>query len=190
MRFKLKTVNKFRKSIFDSRGWWGVVNEGWDIPKVFYPLFKSFLPLTCLKKIFNWTNDIVLSIDHRRFGNIEKRLKLFSENWTFIFLVNILSILGSLYFSDVGAEKNCNFTNSSLMFIFIFGNVIHDVFTLMETIRRWDFEYFDLSWIHFFLMWHSKYVSIPRWYFQIFHFHSINDYRIDIQTEDNTQNRG
>ena len=129
-----------------------VLGCGWRMrdSKSFLPHVKSFFPLTLFKKkIWNWTNDIVLNIDDRRFGNIEKRLKLFSENWTFIFLVNILSILGSLYFSDVGAEKNCNFTNSSLMFIFIFGNVIYDVFTLIETIRRWDFEYFGLSWIDF-----------------------------------------
>ena len=129
-----------------------VLGCGWRMrdSKSFLPLVKSFFPLTLLKKKnWNWTSGIVLRIDHRRFGNIEKRLKLFSENWTFIFLVDILSILGSLFFSDVGAEKNCNFTNSSLMFIFIFGNVIYDVFTLMETIRRWDFQYFGLSWIDF-----------------------------------------
>ena len=43
--------------------------------------------------------------------------------------------------------------------------------------------------VSIFIMWHSKYLNIQKLYFQIFHFHSINDYRVDTQTKDNIQNR-
>ena len=39
-------------------------------------------------------------------------------------------------FGDVLPKKNCNFTNSSLMFIFLLVNETYDTFTFLERFRR------------------------------------------------------
>ena len=87
-------------------------------------------------------------MDQKTVGKMTKKLDDLGRRNVYI-MNEISSMIGTLQFRSVLVEKNCNFTNSSWMFIFLFVNEIYDTFTFLERIRRWDFKYFEFSCIDF-----------------------------------------
>ena len=175
--------------MFDSRGWCWVVDEGWEIPKVFYPLSKVFSPLRC------WRKKIEIERVVSSSESITDDLETLKKGWNFSrkiersYFWSIFCPFLGVFIFQTSVRKKIVTSRIHLWCSFLFLEMWFMMF--LHWWRQSGGEILNILVCHgsIFLMWYSNFLNIQRWYFQIFHFHSINDYRIDTQTEDNIQNR-
>ena len=117
-----------------------------EIFEKFFTPFQSFLPHMLMKLVFRKERKIVDGgMDQDPMEKMwQKTLDGLDRRNVYIFGRNMVHHWNT-HFGDVLVKKNCNFTNSSLMFIFLFVNETYDTFTFLEKLRRWDFQYFEFS---------------------------------------------
>ena len=117
--------------------------------KSFLPPFKVFYP-TCWWNLFLEENGKLLMKEWIKIQlrKCDKKIRRSGDIKCSHFGRNMVHHWNT-HFGDVLSKKNCNFTNSSLMFIFLFVNETYDTFTFLERFRRWDFQYFEFSFVDF-----------------------------------------
>ena len=120
-----------------------------EIFEKFFTPFQSFLPHMLMKLVLENNGKLLMKewikIQLRK---CYKKIRRSGETKCSHFGRNMVHHWNT-HFGDVLSKKNCNFTNSSLMFIFLFVNETYDTFTFLERFRRWDFQYFEFSFVDF-----------------------------------------